>query len=661
MKTIAKLAIAAGCICGGLTMLAGANYVAGKALFMIYRQPHSDASFWTIRDAWASGPDKPTKKKIMLSMLIGGGLCIAVPIGLLMGAMSTRRPLHGAARFAHQGDIKNAGLRAARGILLGKQGGQLLRLPGFEHVMLAAPTRTKKGAAHVVPNLLTFEDSVVAQDIKEELYVLTGEVRRRMGQEVFYWNPFSETSHRSNPLTYVSTDPNMRVSDLQAMAANIYAEQPNEPPIWIGSARDLFLGVTLMVLETPELPPTLGEVLRQASGKGMPLQDYLAMVIREREASATPLSRMCVDALRRFLGASENTLKGILSTFLAPLSLWSNPLVDKATSGDDFDVRELRKKRMSVYVCAPVRQIQGAGLLMNLFFSQVIGENLREQPQDNPALKHQVLLMLDEFTAMGKVDIIAKAVAYMASYNLRLDIVIQDSGQLVDVYGKEAAHNIMSNMGAKIWFAPAEIKDAEHLSATIGYITERVASKQYSNNASASGGSTGRSLTYTEQRRALMLPQELRELSPTKQLVIRTGLPVIMADKTVYYEDPQLRQRFESVPGSMRVVDGSPRRIPHAVPRPGASWATYHADLARSDHYLRRDHDESGDNAGGMDESQLLSVINRLAGAEPGAEPADDANDLAMEELVALKARDFLAQLEQQQANAQEAVPSEIA
>ncbi len=591
--------------------LFGANLVAGGALFALYKQDPRGADSSTLTQAWQSQPNKPTRRKIVISMLVGGGLCIGLPVGLIVAATSTRRQLHGSARFAHHGDIKASGLRSTTGILLGKQGGQFLRLPGFEFVLLAAPTRTGKGTCFVIPNLLTFEGSCVVQDIKGENHALTAEYRRtQMGNEVYCWNPFSEHSHRSNPLSYIAADPKLRISDVQILAATLYADQPKESPIWVESARNLFLGLVLLVLETPELPQTLGEVLRQASGKGEPLQDYLGRVLQLRAKSGRWLSAACVDALNRFLGASENTLKGILATFLAPLSIWANPLVDKATSGDDFDVRALRRRPMSVYVCVPAREMVGAGLLMNLFYSVLIGENLREQPQDNPDLKLQALLMMDEFTAMDRVPIIAKGVSFMASYNLRLAIVIQDTAQLLDVYGKESGHNILSNMGATIHFAPNDLEDARRLSELAGYTTERARSHQYSNNASSHGGSSGRTLTVSEQRRALLLPQEMRALDSRKQLIVRTGMPVILCDKAPYHADPVLMKLFAQVPGRTVIVNGETRTIPVQPAPPPARWEAYEQALAGSDFYARQRPDGGGTDLE-IDEQSLLDAVDR--------------------------------------------------
>lgn len=567
----------------------GAVLVAGGVLFALYKQDPRQASVTTIRDAWRAQGDKATKRKIVLSMLAGGGLCIGGPLALILSGLGGRRQLHGSARFAHSGELKAAGLRSPDGILLGKQGGQFLRLPGFEFVLLAAPTRTGKGTSFVVPNLLTFKGSVVVQDIKGENYGLTSRYRSTvLKQPVYYWNPFAEDSHRFNPLTYVSADTHRRIGDLQVLASVLFPDQAKESPIWVESARNLFVGLALLVLESRELPHTIGEILRQASGKGMSLPDHLRRVIESRRQQGNALSTACLDSLARFTAASENTLKGVLATFLAPLSIWANPAVDKATSDDDFRVDRIRTDAMSIYVCISARDIVAGGLLMNLFYSTLIAENLRKQPQDDPALTVQALLMMDEFTAMGRVGIIAKGVTFMASYNLRLAIVIQDTAQLVDVYGRESAHNILSNMGATIHFTPSELDEARELSELIGNVTERARSNQYSNNASSTGGSTGRTLSYSEQSRALMLPQEVRLLDPRKELIVRAGIPVILADKTPYYLDPVLKRAFDSVDGADVVVNGQPRRVPTPMATRPAGWDEFRTSLKDSDCDIKR-------------------------------------------------------------------------
>ena len=147
-------------------------------------------------------------------------------------------------------------------------------------------------------------------------------------------------------------------------------------------------------METPSLPCSLGEVLRQASGKGQPIKDYLQELISTRAKGDAPLSDDCTAALHRFCATSDNTMAGILATLTAPLTIFSNPIVDAATSATDFDLKQVRAQRMSIYVGIPANRLSDAALLVNLFFSQLIHYNTVDLPATNPRLKHQCLVIL---------------------------------------------------------------------------------------------------------------------------------------------------------------------------------------------------------------------------------------------------------------------------
>ena len=574
-------AIAAVAAVAGLIVLA--DYLAGVILFLAYKQNPEPANLHTIWQAWDAAETVTARKKVKLAMVVAGAICTVLP-GLLLQALLRSKPNpHGQARFANRADLKKEGLLSPKGLLLGRSGGQLLRLPGYEFVLLAAPTRTGKGVGFCIPNLLEFPGSAVVLDIKGENYNLTSQFRHQhLGNAVYYFNPFSESSCRWNPLSYVSKDPNFRVNDLIALATIIYPANPKEP-FWPDSARNLFVGLCLLVLESP-LPQTIGEVVRQGSGKGMGVADYLVSILEARSAPGRkPLSSACVDCLNRFINNPENTLKNILASFAAPLSIWSNAVIDKATSADDFDLREVRKRRMSIYVCIPPNEVAQADFIVNMFFSQLINENVRELPEQNPALKHQCLLMLDEFTAMGKVAIIAKGVGYMAGYNMRLALVIQDRSQLEAVYGKEDAHNIVSNMGAMVVFTPGQVKEAEEYSRLIGNISVESLSTQR--------GQTAGSRTETQgmQSRALMLPQELLAMDKKFELIVRAGIPVVKADKIAYYSDPYFLTRFKAVAMTTVVANGQTRQVPKPRPLPPSHWGVFHDTCARSNFYLRDD------------------------------------------------------------------------
>ena len=571
-------------------LLICAYYLAGMILFVSYHENPLKADWYTVFDAWNSAaPGTTASSKLRGSMIISAILVLGVPFGVFMSTRKANIDLYGKARFANMDDIESQNFTAPKGILIGKYKDQLLRFPGYEFVILAAPTRSGKGVSFVIPNLLTFPDSVVVLDIKGENYNLTSEFRRKhLGNQVFYFNPFSEHTHRWNPLSYISKDPNFRANDLLALATIIYPPDPKNP-FWSDSSRNLFLGLGLMVLETPMLPQTLGEILRQASGKGRPVQEYLASVIAMRAESDVPLSSACVDSLNRFLNNSEDILKNILSSFTAPLALWTNPVVDKATCADDFDLREVRKQKMSIYIHIAANDLEQSGFILNLFFSQLINENVKELPEQNPALKYQCLLLMDEFTSIGKVGIIAKGVGFMAGYNMRLLIIIQDRSQIEAAYTKEDAHNIFANMGAKIFFTPSETKEANEYSEMIGYDTVVTRNAQHSNIGALNAGRYSLSETESQQKRALMLPQELRSMPMTQSLISRPGIPIIKSQKICYYKEPYFKERFFAVPTQEVRIDEEIRTVPIPTPVPAPKWRFYWSSASRSSYYVDAD------------------------------------------------------------------------
>ncbi|WP_136417583.1 GNAT family N-acetyltransferase [Herbaspirillum sp. ST 5-3] len=615
MRRPKKRVLIAGGVLLFIMLLALANYLSGVIFFITFFENPSKAGFLTIERAYMASPDARTMTRIQASAMIAFLLCVCAPIGLAIAWRKKSSDLFGKARFADMDDIQQEKLDAKKGLVLGKFKNELLRLGGYEFVLLAAPTRTGKGVGFCIPNLLQFQDSAVVLDIKGENYNLTSEFRRRyMDNEIVYFNPFSENTKRWNPLSYVSANPSFRANDLMAIATIIYPVNEKDP-FWSDAAKNLFVGLGLLVLETPELPKTIGEILRQGSGKGNSIETYLQHVLAVRAAGPNPLSNACRDALGRFLGSGETALKGIVATFSASLTPFANDVIDKATSGDDFDLRDVRKKKMTIYLHIPAGEILQAAFIINLFFSQLINENVKELPEQNPDLKYQCLLLMDEFTAMGKVAIIAKGVGYMAGYNMRLAIVIQDKTQLESAYGKEDAHNIVSNMGAVIYFTPSQIQEAEEYSKMIGNDTVISDSMQRAKGTLFGiKGSSGDSKTASYQSRAVMLPQELLQMPKDQELVVRSGIPVIKAEKIRYFEDKFFKERFTAVPMQEVVIGGEKRKVPVPAKLPKGDWDAYYESIRGSDYYLRQAAPQS-------DQSQVG------AGQTAGAAPIGNQDD----------------------------------
>jgi type IV secretion system protein VirD4 len=523
-----------------------ASFAAGALFQIANRQVPHDVTVDSWWRAWESNADSPSDRR-KLQFAAGAAL---VAVFLLPGlvwakAANARRPTHGDARFARADEIRTAGLLTdERGIIVGRDRGRYLVYGGQQFVLLAAPTRSGKGVGVVIPNLLNYPDSVVVLDIKLENFQLTSGFRAEHDQAVYLFSPFAEDgrSHRWNPFDGVSRDQAQRVGDLLAIAQTLYPSEGKDA-FWNEQARNLFLGIALYLFETPKLTCSFGEMLRQGSGQGQPVKTHLQSILQARATGADALSTICRDAIGRFVSTSDNTLAGILATYNAPLTIFANPIVDAATAASDFDLRDVRRRRMSIYVGIQPNRLADAALLVNLFFSQLVHLNTRTLPEQDPTLRYQCLLVLDEFAALGKVGILAKSVAYIAGYNLRLLPIVQSIAQLKSVYGDHDARTFVTNHALQIVFAPREQSDANEYSEMLGYYTETSRSRTLTRPNGFSGPGS-RSENTAEQRRALMLPQELKALGQDRQIVFLENCRPILCEKNRYYDDPILKARL---------------------------------------------------------------------------------------------------------------------
>lgn len=537
----------AGLIVGGLLLVVGLwAYLAGGIFMMAYDRQFEEATPLTLYQYWYHYGAEPQVQKWLY---IASGLSLAALLapGLLFFAPA-KRSLFGDARFATRSEVNKAGLLGEKGIIVGKTGGRYLMFEGQQHAIISAPTRSGKGVGIVIPNLLNWPESVVVLDIKQENWDITSAYRRKYGQECYLFNPAATDyrTHRYNPLSYISEDPNFRIDDVQKIGNMLFPDQPGTDVIWTATPRSLFLGICLYLLETPDKPVTLGQVLREtlANGDG---SAYFAKIINDRAAAGNPLSGACVRGLNTYISiAAENTRSGIIGGFRSRLELWMNPLVDAATSANDFDLRDVRKKRMSIYLGVTPDNLERMAPLLNLFFQQLIDLNTRELPNQNKAIKFTCMLLMDEFTAIGKIPILSKGISYIAGYWLRMMPIIQSPAQVVEVYGKDAAQTFTTNHALQIIYPPkaSETQTARDISEWLGYQTVKGIS--VSKSKSIFGKKTP-SESASDQRRALLLPQEITSLGKTRELVVMEDVPPILARKVMYFKDRAFVDRLKAV------------------------------------------------------------------------------------------------------------------
>ncbi|WP_395009130.1 type IV secretory system conjugative DNA transfer family protein [Undibacterium sp.] len=533
-------------------------YIAGGIFLGVYGLDFNKATPLTIYQYAYWYKDNPAAVRWLYASSTIAFLLVFVPIALIFAP--AKKKLFGDAKFATKAEIKKAGLFCEDGVILGNIANKFLMYGGDSHVVVSAPTRGWKGIALVIPNLLNWRDSVVVSDMKQENFKLTSAFRALCGQKCFLFNPAATDylTHRYNPLGYISDDVNFRIDDIQKIGNMLFPDRPGTDVIWTATPRSLFLGIVLSLLETPGKLVTLGQVLRETLIEGDGSQ-YFEKLIASRQKEGKPFSGDCVRALRSYTSiSSDNTRSGVIGSFRSRLELWSNPIVDAATSANDFDLRDLRKKRMSVYVGITPDNLTRLRPVLNLFFQQLIDLNTRTLPSVDRTLKYKCLLVLDEFAALGKLDVIADGVSYIAGYGLRLFTIVQSPSQIVSIYGKDAAATYTQNHAAQIVFAPkrSDIEAAKNISEWLGYQTVKGVSESKSK-----GLFTKRtpSESTSDQRRALLLPQEVTSIGIENEIVIVENVNPIFAKKAVYFQSPAFIDRLKLASKSLQKLG---RRLP---------------------------------------------------------------------------------------------------
>jgi type IV secretion system protein VirD4 len=540
-------------------------YLAGGIMLATQHQDYNAATPITLYQYWYYYNNNPA---IMKWIYISAGVSFGVIVAPFLFLFKREKlSLHGKARFASKAEIKKAGLLSDVGIIVGKYKGKFLMFAGQQHAMLSAPTRAGKGVGIVITNLLAWWQSVVVLDIKQENYDITSAFRSKHGHKCYLFNPAATDyrTHRYNPLHYISNDPNFRIDDIQKIAGMLFPDQEGTDPIWTATPRSLFLGIVLMLMETPGKLVTLGQVLRETLVEGDGAK-YFTALITDRQQAGNPLSGVCIRALNSYVSiASDNTRSGIMTSFRSRLELWNNPIVDAATSANDFDLREVRTKLMSIYIGVTPDNLDRMAPLINLFFQQLVDLNTRELPQQrrkkrvNPdgtvdlPIKYTCLLLMDEFTAIGKMGVLSKGISYIAGYWLRMLPIIQSPTQLDDVYGEKASETFKVNHALQIVFPPkaTETKVANAISEWLGYNTvDGVSTSTPKGLFKKSPGSESTS----DQRRALMLPQEITGMKQGTELVIMEGVRPIVAQKITYYNDPAFVDRLKAVSPSLAAL-----------------------------------------------------------------------------------------------------------
>ncbi|QPC86414.1 IncP-type conjugal transfer protein TraG [Mesorhizobium sp. NBSH29] len=514
------------------------------------------------------------------AVIAASGGFLAVGVAIFMSVLRAREAqdvdTYGSARWAETRDVKSAGLFNPDGVVLGRFDRSYIRHDGPEHVLCFAPTRSGKGVGLVIPSLLTWPGSAIVHDIKGENWHLTSGFRARHGR-VLLFDPTNTSSAAYNPLLEVRRG-EWEVRDVQNIADILVdpegsLEKRNH---WEKTSHALLVGAILHVLYA-EADKTLAGVANFLSDPKRGIELTLkAMMVTAHLGEAGP-HPVIASAARELLNKSGNERSGVLSTAMSFLGLYRDPVVAKVTRRCDWRIADLVESPdpVTLYLVVPPSDINRTKPLIRLILNQ-IGRRLTEDLAGHDR-RHRLLLMLDEFPALGRLDFFESALAFMAGYGLKSFLIAQSLNQIEKAYGPN--NSILDNCHVRVSFATNDERTAKRVSDALGTATELRAMKNYAGHR-LSPWLGHLMVSRQETARPLLTPGEVMQLSPADEIVMVAGTPPIRAKKARYFEDAQFQARILTPPvlkDSVRrhADDWSARPLP---PRPEIVDPVSHSD-----------------------------------------------------------------------------------
>ena len=386
--------------------------------------------------------------------------------------------------------------------------------------------------------MLTWPASAIVHDIKGENWQLTAGWRARFTR-VLRFDPTNPASAAYNPLLEIRRGDH-EVRDAQNIADILVDPEGalERRSHWEKTSHALLVGAILHVLYAED-DKTLAGVANFLSDPRRPIGTTLETMLATMHLGDRP-HPVVASAARELLNKSDNERSGVLSTAMSFLGLYRDPVVARVTSRCDWRIRDLiaGARPTTLYLVVPPSDIARTKPLVRLILNQ-IGRRLTER-LDTPGDRHRLLLMLDEFAALGRLDFFESQLAFMAGYGIRAFLIAQSLNQLERAYGPN--HAILDNCHVRVAFSTNDERTAKRVSDALGTATEIRDAKNYAGHRMAPW--LGHLMvSRQETARPLLTPGEVMQLPPTDAVVLVSGLSPIRAKKARYFADPRLARR----------------------------------------------------------------------------------------------------------------------
>ena len=476
-----------------------------------------------------------------------------------------------------------------KGVVLGRFKGVTLRDDNKTHICVVAPTRTGKGVSIIIPTLIdSWSDGVLVLDIKGENYQLTSGARKeKFDNLVLRFAPKSENSCKYNALSEVRLMSPQETEDVKLIADIIcdVAEAKGDQKYWVESASGLISTIAFYVLyrnflqrprfvyedgikkpvsdasmidvinfmtdpnETDDLQTRFKRIAKEENmvekyGKDAETKAYVQKQLERLYGGG--VDKQTVErgnhpkASRGFMKnaiLAEQTFASVLGQATTNLQVFDMSTVAKNTSASDFRIYDLMnwKRPVSLYLVIPPADIIVLAPLIKMLILQIVNLLTPEIDYANQTgHKWRMLMLLDEFPAIGKMEALERGIGYFAGYGMKMMIVLQSLDQLFKIYGDK--NGFLSNCQAQIFYTANDKTTANYVSELLGKETI-----QQFTQSNKSVGTLTKSLSESFKGRSLLMPDEVMRFPSDKIIVKLSGRNPVKSDKIVYFQEEQYK------------------------------------------------------------------------------------------------------------------------
>lgn len=431
----------------------------------------------------------------------------------------------GTSTFATDEDL--ADLKGQKGLYIG---GGVYAYTKQGHKLTAGGARGGKGATIIMNDLLGltgYEGSWFVIDVKGELAAVSARYQRSKGQNVVILDPWGLNTEKGasyNPLDLIADQSNADnlIDDISIIAEMIVPKETGGDQFWTNKARSLISGMILhMTVTHPKEERSFGKIWKWLR---LP-QDQFDELLTDMAISDSEIVRATSSEYLGLLQTAPKMFQSILSAAQEKTDFLKSPALQKSLAQSSFDIKNLTNGKTTLYVIIPADKLDSHYQWLRLVMTTALRSAVRRKNK-------RTTFLLDEFAALGYLPEIRTALSTYAGYNITIWTIVQDLGQIKNLYG-DTWETFISNTAVRQFLSVSDVFSLEYLSSLIGTTTKVT----YDDKGSAHATS-----------RPLVTPDEVRRASANNIFALIEQRPVATFPKIPYYEIPALNGTYDENP-----------------------------------------------------------------------------------------------------------------